>query len=232
VRPTGDGVPKGVDVYGIHWSAGPIVGLTIGLLLSGCAFSAATPPVATPNPTAPPTSATMPAAAPLPTGTQTPRPDLARTPEPVAGWPTVSRAGVTMTGADDGSAEMDGRLRLSITMTGLAPEKAVYLTAAGEYAVTWMCGVAPEPCGELGCGPSSYDNTDGTAKAAGRAVAASDGTAATQIEIVAAPPAGACPTDSTARWSVKLERWEKVTVADPSHGLILTPDTIERGVTF
>jgi hypothetical protein len=137
-----------------------------------------------------------------------------------------------MTGADDGSAELEGALRLSIRIVGLAPGEAVSLSAAGEFAVTWMCGIAPEPCGDLGCGPSSYDDTEGAAKAAGRAVAGDDGTATTGIEIVAAPPPEACPTDPTARWSVKLERWEKVTVADPSHGLLLTPDTIERGVTF
>jgi probable HAF family extracellular repeat protein len=150
----------------------------------------------------------------------------------IAGWPTVSRAGITMTGALKDPVEPDRRLRLSITVTGLAPGEAVSLRAAGRYTVTWACGVWPEPCGELGCGPTSYRDTEGMARATTQAVARSDGTAAARIEIVAPPPAEACPTDATAGWGAFRERWEKVRIDDPAHGLLLTPDTIERGVTF
>ena len=150
----------------------------------------------------------------------------------VGGWPTVSRAGITMTGAVEDSGEMDGRLRLMITVSGLAPGEAVSLSAAGDYSTLWMCGRQPEPCGELGCGPSTYEEREATAKAAAHAAAGSDGTAVARIEIAAAPPAVSCPTDSTAPWSTRDERWEEVRIADPGHGLLLTPGTIKRAITF
>jgi hypothetical protein len=154
------------------------------------------------------------------------------TPEPLAGWPTVTR-GITMSGAVENSGENDGRLRLSITVIGLAPGEAISLSAAGKYYVLeWICGVAPGPCGELGCGPSSHDKTDGTATAAAHVVAGSDGTAVARIVLVAAPPAESCPTDSGSPWVAKQERWEELSIADSAHGLVLTPDPIERGFTF
>jgi len=220
-----------------HLTSRVLVVLTIGVLLGGCASSAVTPPAVTPTPTALPTSAATPTASPVtPTPTSTPKPTA--TPEPVAGWPTVGRAGITMTGTVEDPREAGGRLGLSITVTGLVPGEAVPLRATGEYTVKWACypslsiGTTPEPCGELGCGPISYGETEGTATAAADAVAGSSGTAVARIEIVAAPPAGSCPTDPTAPWWRQRERWEKVRIADPVHGLVLTPDTIERGVTF
>jgi len=217
-----------------HLTSRVLVGLAIGVLLAGCGSGEAKPPAATPTPTALPTAAATPTASPVPTATTTPIPKPTPTPEPVAGWPTVGRAldEVSMTGVVENSGENDGRLRLSITVLGLAPGEAVSLRATGEYAVKWACGVWPEPCGELGCGPTSYGETEGTAKAADHAVVGSDGTVVARIEIVAAPPAESCPTDSTAPWWAQRERWEKVRIADPVHGLVLTPDTIERGVTF
>jgi hypothetical protein len=208
-----------------HLTNRVLVGLTIGFLLGGCASSATTPPVATPTPTALPTAAATPTASPVPTAAPT------STPMPVAGWPTVTR-GIAMTGAVENSGENDGRLRLSITVIGLAPGEAVSLSAAGEYSVRWVCGVAPEPCGELGCAPAYSGKTEGQAKAAESVVAGSDGTAAARIEIVAEPPAESCPADSTSPWGTVEERWEKVKIADPVHGLLLTPDTIWWGVTY
>ena len=104
--------------------------------------------------------------------------------EPVAGWPTVGRAldEVSMNGAVEDYRE-DRWLRLSITVTGLAPGESVSLCATGKYSVTWACGVEPEPCGELGCGPTSFRNTEGSAKAVDDAVAGSDGTAVARMEI-------------------------------------------------
>jgi hypothetical protein len=143
----------------------------------------------------------------------------------------LALVGITMTAAVEDSWAMDGRLRLSITVTGLAPGEAVSLSASGKYHILeWICGIAPEPCGELGCGPSSYDKTEGTAKAAAHVVAGSDGTAA-RIVPVAAPPAGR-PNGLQFAVGAKHERWEKVSVADSAHGLLLTPDTIERAFTY
>ena len=129
--------------------------------------------------------------------------------------------------------ENEGRLRLSIAVRGLAPGEVVSLRAAGEYVATWVCGVDPGQCGDAGCGPAfSGGPTEGTAEAAAQAVGASDGTAAALIELVAAPPAKSCPADSTAPWATPTERWERVRIADPAHGLLLTPDTIERAITI
>jgi hypothetical protein len=208
-----------------------LVGLTIGVLLGGCATSAATSPAATPTPATLRTSSAMPTASPVPTATPTPAPKPTPTPEPVAGWPTVSR-GIAMTGAVENSGENDGRLRLSVTVIGLPPGEAVSLSAAGEYGARWVCGSEPEPCGDIGCAPAFSGTTEGTAKAAAHAVAGSDGAAAARIEIGAAPPAELCPTDSTAPWKTVEERWEKVRIADPVHGLVLAPDTIWWGVTY
>ena len=215
-----------------HLTSRVLVGLAIGVLLAGCGSGAATPPAATPIPTALPTAVATPTASPVPTATPTPIPKPTPTPEPVAGWPTVSRGGVTMTGTVEDFVEAGGRLGLSITVTGLVQGEAVPLRATGEYTVKWACGITPEPCGELGCGPSSYGETEGTATAADDAVAGSDGTAVARMEIAAAPPAESCPTDPAAPWWRQRERWEEVRIADPAHGLVLTPDTIERGVTF
>ena len=213
-----------------HLTSWVLVGLTILALLAGCGSGAATPPMTTPTSTALPTAAATPTASPGPTASPTSTPKPTPTPEPVAGWPTVSRAGITMTGSVEDSWEAGGRLRLSITVTGLAAREAVSLSAAGRYSVGSSCGVAPEPCGELGCAPAYSGETEGTAKAAASAVAGSDGTAAARIEIVAEPPAESCPADSTSPWRTPTERWEKVRIADPAHGLLLTPDTIERAI--
>jgi hypothetical protein len=137
-----------------------------------------------------------------------------------------------MTGAVDDWGEMNGRLRFLTTMTGLAPGEAVSLSAAGTYIVKWACGSEPEPCGDIGCAPSFQGTTEGEAEAAAQAVAGSDGAAAARIEIVAAPPAESCPTDSSARWWTISEQWEKVRIADLVHGLVLNPDIIERSVIF
>jgi hypothetical protein len=78
----------------------------------------------------------------------------------------------------------------------------------------------------------AWDMTEGTAKAAAQAVAGTDGTVAARVALVAAPPAGSCPADSSPPWSAMFERWEKVSITDSAHDLLLTPDTIGRGFTF
>ena len=143
----------GMELGGHHSAARILVGLTIGVLLGGCASSAVTPPVATPPPTALPASAATHTASPVPTTNSTLTPEPPSTPTPVSGWPTVSRARITMTGTVEGPEDA-GRLRLSITVSGLAPGEAVSLSATGDYIVTWVCGVDPEQCGDAGCAPA------------------------------------------------------------------------------
>jgi len=206
--------------------------LATALLLAGCASPVRTP---SPPPTAAPAARTAaPTITPTPTASPFPSPSSTRfvpTPAPATGWPTVSRAGVTMTGTVE-AWDPGGRLRLSISVTGLAPGEAVSLSAAGGYHIQWICGTQPEPCGPIGCGPAAWDMTEGTAKAAAQAVAGTDGTVAARVALVAAPPAGSCPADSSPPWSAMFERWEKVSITDSAHDLLLTPDTIGRGFTF
>ena len=212
--------------------------LASALLLAGCASPVSTPSpspaAALGTPTGAPTLTPAPTASPLPSPGSTrfvPTPTPAPTLKPVAGWPTINRAGVTMTGTVE-AWDPGGRLRLSISVTGLAPGEAVSLGAAGEYHIQWICGTQPEPCGPIGCGPVGWDKTEGSAKAAAQAVAGTDGTVATSIALAAAPPAESCPADSSPPWSAMFERWEKVSITDSAHGLLLTPDTIGRGFTF
>jgi hypothetical protein len=150
----------------------------------------------------------------------------------VAGWPSVSGSGIEMTGVVESSGEPDGRLRLSVTITGLVPGESVTLRATGTYRVVWNCGVWPEPCGELGCGPTDWSETQGTTGEEAKAVAGSDGRAQARVEIAALQPGEACPSDSSFPWGAQMNEWAKVTVVDAAHGLLLTPSPIAWGYTF
>ena len=200
-----------------------VASLLLGFVLAACASTSTTQapaaalatsmatPTASPELTEPPTPTPKPTTTATPVVGPTATPNPTPTPKPVAGWPSVSRAGITMAGAVEDSAGTDGRLRLSITVAGLAPGEVVSLSAAGRYDILeWICGTAPEPCGDLGCGPGTYRETEGTATAAAQAVAGTDGTVAARVSLVAAPPAESCPTDPSSPWVAKHERWEKV----------------------
>jgi len=189
---------------------------------------------ASPQVTSAPSPNPMPPA-PTPKPTQTPpkaapKPKPTPSPKPVAGWPAVSRAGITMSGTV--LEHIDGRLRLSITVTGLASGEKVQLSARSDYLIRWVCGSEPEPCGDLGCAPAFGKETSGTARAAAHAVAASDGSSTIRMKLVAPPPAESCPADPTSPWLTTDERWKKARVADRAHGLVLTPDTIDWGITY
>jgi len=155
------------------------------------------------------------------------------TPKPKAGWPTVTRAGVTMTGdASDVAGPMDGSLRLQVTVAGLTPGEALDLDATGEYVVKWICGTEPEPCGELGCAPAFSEQAGSSSKSITTAVAGNDGIAAFEVELAASPRSGSCPADPSAAWRTQWERWTKVRVTDRVHGLRLTPGALEYGETY
>jgi len=215
-----------------HLTSWVLVGLTILALLAGCGSGAATPPMTTPTSTALPTAAATPTASPGPTASPTSTPKPTPTPEPVAGWPTVSRAGITMTETVTDMTPFDGRLLLSVRVTGLTPGEAVVVSSAGAYQMGWACGVGPEPCiptSAFSCAFTSRDTTKGTAKATTRALAGSDGAATLMVDLLAAPPAGSCPTDPTSPWQTHGACWEPVTVTDAAHGLRLTPEAICTG---
>jgi hypothetical protein len=120
-----------------------------------------------------------------------------------------------------------GRQRLSVTLTGLSPGEAVSLRAAGTYAVHWVCGTEPEPCGDAGCAPTFWGTTEGAADSTDPVVAGSAGKVSIEIELVAVPPAETCPSDASAPWRTMAERWAEIRVTDADHGLRLTPDPIE-----
>jgi len=215
-----------------HRTTRVLVGLTIGVLLGGCA---STPTMTlSPTPAALPTAAATPTVSPVPSAIPTPTPKPTATPKLVAGWPSVSRDGVTMsdTGTDMEGYTVDGRLRISVGVTGLTPGEAVAVSSAGAYQMGWACGVGPEPCiptSAFSCAFTSRDTTKGTAKATTRALAGSDGAATLMVDLLAAPPAGSCPTDPTSPWQTHGACWEPVTITDAAHGLRLTPGAICTG---
>jgi hypothetical protein len=120
-----------------------------------------------------------------------------------------------------------GRQRLSVTLTGLSPGEALTLKAAGTYAIDWICGTEPEPCGDAGCAPTFWGTTEGTAKSTDPAVGGSDGKVTVEVKLVAPPPAGTCPTDANAPWQTRAESWKEIRVTDTAHGLRLTPEPVE-----
>ena len=149
-----------------------------------------------------------------------------------SGWPSVGRAGVTMTGdASDVAGPMDGSLRLPITVTGLKPGETIELAATGAYVVKWICGTEPPPCGELGCAPAFLEEGHGSARSTSTVVGGEDGLAAIEVELAAQPPSESCPADSTAPWRTQWEQWTKVRVTDGVHGLRLTPGALDYGET-
>ena len=124
----------------------------------------------------------------------------------VVGWPSVSRSGVTMTGAVEYTdIGMDG---LSITVSGLTPGESVAFDAVGDYVVKWICGVAPEPCGELGCGPAFGVESAATVTLDAVGVADRVGTATVRIEFRAPSPV-AEPSRLLFQWMGLPEIWLK-----------------------
>lgn len=139
----------------------------------------------------------------------------------IAGWPSASRAGVAMFGTDDDIyAPMEsGRLSLAVRVTGLSPGEPLAIVATGEYEHAWFCGSQP--------GHTFLGATEGTTKDSGRALARSDGTVTLRVELVATPPAEACPVEAEAPWA--SAGWSNVRVTDATHRIVLTPPEIVTG---
>jgi hypothetical protein len=142
----------------------------LAVLLVGCSI---TTPTAVPTPVPPTPTA-------KPTPTPALQPTLTPTATVVTGWPAVSQDGITMTdtGTDMQGYTLDGRLRLSVGVTGLTPGEAVVISSAGAYQMGWACGTGPEPCvptSAFSCAFTSRDTTEGTAEATARALARTSG---------------------------------------------------------
>ena len=151
---------------------------------------------------------------------------------PVTGWPTVNRGDVTMTGSILHEDTRYGRLRLAITLTGLAPGEPVALVGEADHRVKWVCGVEPEPCGDIGCGPAASEVSVGVSTASTAGTATGDGTARLMVELEAQPPSAPCPGDPEAPWRAMVGRWMGIAVSSPDRGLILRPEPVERGETY
>lgn len=86
----------------------------------------------------------------------TPTPKPSPSPAPVTGWPTVGRAGITIAGAVDDDGERDGRLRVSIQVSGLAPGEAVSSVPPGTTAPAGSAGVVLRHAENSAAGPSRW----------------------------------------------------------------------------
>lgn len=194
------------------------------------------PPI--PAPTVTPTaSAIPPVAASLP-------PSAAASAPLLAGWPTVSRSVVTMTGEFvDEPPPFEGcpapvpAVTLAITITGLAPNESVSLVGTGAYEfATLGCGVEPSPCVWGSdttdptvhlCQPEYAHAAEGTARTVAQATAGTDGTARVTLRFVIPESERACPAGPSRPWYVQSGEW-KLRVTDKAHGLRLVgpPDLI------
>ena len=209
----------------ISWVAVALPGCSAGTTPSPSATSPPSPSivVASPSVVVSPSADASPA---------TPAP----TPTAVAGWPTVSRAGVTITGRlveepppFEGSPGAATAVTLSVTIRGLEPGESVSLVGTGTYDFTTLgCGVQPSPCmwGTTtdstvpACRPAFAQAAKGTAATTAQATAGADGTAAATLRFVVSQSERGCPARPSLPWYVESGEW-MLQVADEQHGLRL-----------
>ena len=201
----------------------------VAVALAGCAAGT------TPGPSAisPPSPSIAVASTSIVASPATPAP----TPTAVAGWPTVSRAGVTITGRlveepppFEGSPGAAPAVTLGITIGGLEPGESVSLAGMGTYRfATLGCGVQPSACSAGSgttdptvhlCHPEYAEAVAGTAATAALATAGADGTAAATLRFVVSQSERACPAGPSLPWYVESGEW-MLEVADKQHGLRL-----------
>lgn len=165
----------------------------------------------------------------------------AATPTAVAGWPTVSRAGVTITGHvvpecpfEDCDGAVGPSVVLGVTIRGLEPGESVSLVGTGTYEFPRLaCGVQPSPC-EWGtgtidptvhlCKPKYEQPVAGTATTAAQATAGTDGTAAATLRFVASQSERPCPAGPSLPWWLRCGGWMSLQVIDAQHGLRLVTE--------
>ena len=213
----------------------------LAILVAGCgaADPSASVPESSPVRTALPTPATTPEA--TPAATPSPAPTTAPSPKIVAGWPKVSRGGVTMTGRD--LWEEMGSINapvIRVKMTGLAPGEVVSLSGTGTYDSELRCGPLPSRCGgevnyevqagKDACVPSYEKQATGRFSISEQTTADASGTAVAKLRFVIPETRDACPVDGPGRvgWFPYGGEW-KVRVTDAAHGLRLKPDEYAWG---
>ncbi len=149
----------------------------------------------------------------------------------VTGWPSVSRCGVTLAGqTPTHPADWTGDLVIPIRISGLAPGSSVAVAATADWSVTWVCGVEPSPCGQIGCGPAETEATAGRARLIRSLTSGSSGSISTKIVLRAGPPPD--PKCSADPWGLMHIAWTSIRIVDAADGLSLTPPVQGWGYTF
>lgn len=210
----------------------------LAVLIAGCgdtastASAAASNPVQTPLPTPVAAPTATPAVTPLVTPTPLPSPKI------VAGWPKVSRGGVTMTGGtvyEEQPYGAAGDPVIRVKVTGLASGEVVTLSGTGRYDRAVFCGPVPSGCredtpvvepppGQPNCMPPYSEQAKGRVTISERATADAGGTARATLRFVMPETKEACPVaGGEPGWYPLSGEW-KVRVTDQAHGLRLAPD--------
>jgi hypothetical protein len=216
----------------------------LAILIAGCGAtgpSASVPessPVRTALPTPATTTTATPAAIPAVTPAATPISTPSPSPKIVAGWPKVSRGGVTMTGGtvyEEQPYGAAGDPVIRVKVTGLASGEVVTLSGTGRYDRAVFCGPVPSGCredtpvvepppGQPNCMPPYSEQAKGRVTISERATADAGGTARATLRFVMPETKEACPVaGGEPGWYPLSGEW-KVRVTDQAHGLRLAPD--------
>ena len=121
----------------------------LAILIAGCGAtgSTASAPASSPVRTALPIPTATLTATPAVTPAATPIPRPSPSPKIVAGWPKVSRGGVTMTGRDVEEETITYNAPVvRVKVTGLAPGEVVSLSGTGTYDSELRCGPLLSGC--------------------------------------------------------------------------------------
>jgi hypothetical protein len=104
---------------------------------------------------------------------------------------------------------VDGRLRLSVRLTGLVPHESISLNATAGYSIGWMCG-------------DFVSQTEGADQVSRMAGGGEDGVAVLEVDLRAVVPP-ACQTNGSSKWQTRGGAcWEDITVTEATNGLRVT----------
>ena len=214
----------------------------LAMLIAGCGAtgSIASAPASNPVRTALPIPTANPTATAVVTLSATPTPSPSPSPKILAGWPKVSRGGVTMTGQDVEEEMITYNAPVvRVKVTGLAPGEVVSLSGTGRYDQALFCGPLPKACAgeiytgvEVGrpyCMPEYSKMVNGRVTIAKQATADDTGKARATMRFVIPETKDACPVGGgDPGWFPSSGEW-KVRVTDKAHGLRLAPETYSWG---